>query len=81
MAVRTEEISSILQQQIKGFDQVVATEEVGTVVQVGDGIARVWGLSNVGAMELVEFTEQGIMGIALNLEEDEIGRASCRERV
>ncbi len=73
MAVRTEEISSILQQQIKGFDQVVATDEVGTVVQVGDGIARAWGLRNVGALELVEFTRQGVMGIALNLEEDAVG--------
>ncbi len=73
MAVRTEEISSILQQQIKGFDQVVATDEVGTVVQVSDGIARAWGLRNVGALELVEFTKQGVMGIALNLEEDAVG--------
>src|SRR5919199_6570003 len=73
MAVRTEEINSILQQQIKGFNALVTTEEIGTVVQVGDGIARAWGLHNVGALELVEFTKQGVMGIALNLEEESVG--------
>ncbi|MBI2755719.1 MAG: F0F1 ATP synthase subunit alpha [Chloroflexi bacterium] len=73
MSTPTQEISAILQSQIRGFDQVVATDEVGTVVQVGDGIARVWGLSNVGSLELVEFTKQGIMGIALNLEENAVG--------
>jgi F-type H+-transporting ATPase subunit alpha len=73
MAVRTEEISSQLQGLIKNFDQVVSTEEVGTVVQVGDGIVRAAGLSNVGALELVEFTKQGIQGIALNLEENAVG--------
>jgi F-type H+-transporting ATPase subunit alpha len=73
MAAPTEEINSILIQQIKNFDTAVETQEVGTVVQIGDGIARVYGLSNVGALELVEFTEQGVMGIALNLEEESVG--------
>src|ERR687887_1518628 len=73
MAAPTEEINSILIQQIKNFDTAVETEEVGQVVQVGDGIARVYGLSNVGALELVEFTKQGVMGIALNLEEESVG--------
>jgi len=73
MAAPTEEINSILVQQIKNFDAVVATQEVGTVVQIGDGIARVYGLANVGALELVEFTKHGVMGIALNLEEESVG--------
>src|ERR671938_304904 len=73
MAAPTEEINSILVQQIKNFSTAVETSEVGTVVQVGDGIARVYGLGNVGALELVEFTKQGVMGIALNLEEESVG--------
>jgi len=73
MAAPTEEINSILVQQIKNFDAVVATQEVGTVVQIGDGIARVYGLANIGALELVEFTKHGVMGIALNLEEESVG--------
>src|ERR671936_1914499 len=73
MAAPTEEINSILVQQIKNFSSAVETREVGSVVQVGDGIARVYGLSNVGALELVEFTKQNVMGIALNLEEESVG--------
>src|ERR671931_1781330 len=73
MAAPTEEINSILIQQIKNFDAAVDTQEVGSVVQVGDGIARVSVLSNVGALELVEFTKQNVMGIALNLEAESVG--------
>src|SRR5919106_582045 len=73
MAAPTEEINSILVEQIKNFSAAVETREVGTVVQVGDGIARVYGLGNVGALELVEFTKQHVMGIALNLEEESVG--------
>src|SRR5919199_1102014 len=73
MAAPTEEINSILVEQIKNFTTAVETREVGTVVQVGDGIARVYGLGNVGALELVEFTKQKVMGIALNLEEESVG--------
>ena len=73
MAAPTEEINSILAEQIKNFSTVVETREVGTVVQVGDGIARVYGLGNVGALELVEFTKQHVMGIALNLEQESVG--------
>src|ERR671932_665617 len=73
MAAPTEEIARILRTQIADYEAVTATEEVGQVVQVGDGIARVYGLSNVGALELVEFTKQGVMGIALNLEEESVG--------
>src|SRR6266540_251434 len=73
MAAPTEEINSILVQQIKNFSSAVETREVGSVVQVGDGIARVYGLGNVGALELVHFTKQNVMGIALNLEEESVG--------
>src|ERR671922_945931 len=73
MAAPTEEINSILVEQIKNFSSAVETREVGSVVQVGDGIARVYGLGNVGALELVEFTKQKVMGIALNLEEESVG--------
>src|ERR671930_1049464 len=73
MAAPTEEINSILVEQIKNFSSAVETREVGSVVQVGDGIARVYGLGNVGALELVEFARQGVMGIALNLEEESVG--------
>src|ERR671933_2037909 len=73
MAAPTEEINSILVGEINNFSAATETREVGTVVQVGDGIARVYGLSNVGALELVEFTKQHVMGIALNLEEESVG--------
>jgi F-type H+-transporting ATPase subunit alpha len=73
MAAPTEEINSILVEQISNFASASETREVGSVVQVGDGIARVYGLGNVGALELVEFTKQHVMGIALNLEEESVG--------
>jgi F-type H+-transporting ATPase subunit alpha len=72
MKLRAEEISSIIEQQIASFDQAVDRREVGTILTVGDGIARIHGLDNVGAGELLEFPG-GITGIALNLEEDNVG--------
>ena len=72
MAVRPEEIASIIKQQIEQFGAVVSAVDVGTVVEVGDGIARVHGLSGVKYSELVEFPH-GILGLALNLEEDTVG--------
>src|SRR5437588_6784406 len=73
MAAPTEEINSILVEQITNFSSAIETREVGSVVQVGDGIARIYGLGNVGELELVEFTKSGVMGIALNLEEESVG--------
>ncbi len=70
--VKPDEISAILKQQISGFDNQSKLEEQGTVLEVGDGIARVYGLTNVLSGELVEF-ENGIQAIALNLEEDNVG--------
>ncbi len=69
-----DEISSILKKQLADFTSQVETSEVGTVLNVGDGIARVFGLANVMAGELVEFSD-GIKGIALNLEESNVGVA------
>lgn len=70
--IKPDEISAILRQQLSNFNTAAELEEVGTVLQVGDGIARVYGLSNVGSGELVEF-ENGVKAIALNLEEDNVG--------
>jgi F-type H+-transporting ATPase subunit alpha len=72
MKLRAEEISSIIEQQIASFEKGVESHEVGTVLTVGDGIARVYGLDNVQAGELLEFPG-GVTGIALNLEEDNVG--------
>ncbi len=70
--IKPDEISAILRQQLSNFNVTADLEEVGTVLQVGDGIARVYGLGNVRYGELVEF-ENGVRAIALNLEEDNVG--------
>ena len=70
--IKPSEVSEILKKQIEGFKSDVELEEVGTVLQVGDGIARIYGLNNVQAIELIEF-DSGVMGIVLNLEEDNVG--------
>ncbi|GAB1308311.1 F0F1 ATP synthase subunit alpha [Urechidicola sp. KH5] len=71
-AIKPAEVSAILKQQLSGFDGAASLNEVGTVLEIGDGIARVYGLSNVQYGELVEF-EGGLEGIVLNLEEDNVG--------
>jgi F-type H+-transporting ATPase subunit alpha len=70
--VRPDEVSAIIRQQLAGFKSEAELEEVGTVLQVGDGIARVYGLTKVQSGELVEFAS-GLQGIVLNLEEDNVG--------
>lgn len=70
--IKPDEISAILRQQLSNFNAAADLEEVGTVLQVGDGIARIYGLNNVRYGELVEF-ENGVKAIALNLEEDNVG--------
>lgn len=70
--VKPDEISAILKQQLSGFSTAAELEEIGTVLQVGDGIARVYGLTKAQAGELVEF-ENGVQAIVLNLEEDNVG--------
>jgi len=70
--IKPDEISAILKEQLSGFKTTAELEEVGTVLQIGDGIARVYGLTQVQAGELVEF-ETGVQAIVLNLEEDNVG--------
>jgi F-type H+-transporting ATPase subunit alpha len=72
VSIRPDEISAILKQQIEDYDKSVSVSNVGTVLQIGDGIARVYGLQQVMAGELVQF-EDGTEGIALNLEDDNVG--------
>ena len=72
MQIKADEISKILKEQIKDFQSGMVVSEVGTVISVGDGIARIHGLDNVMAGELLDFPH-GVKGIALNLEEDNVG--------
>ena len=71
--IKPAEVSAILRQQLAGFDDTAKLEEVGTVLQIGDGIARIYGLNNAQSGELVEFEKTGLIGIVLNLEEDNVG--------
>jgi F-type H+-transporting ATPase subunit alpha len=70
--IRADEISRVLREEIENYEKVVNVSETGSVISVGDGIARIYGLENVMAGELIEFAG-GISGIALNLEEDQVG--------
>ena len=70
--IKPSEVSKILKEQLKGINTAVELEEVGTVLQVGDGIARIHGLNKVRANEMIEF-DSGVIGIVLNLEEDNVG--------
>ena len=71
--IKPSEISAILRQEMAGFTDVSELEEIGTILQIGDGIARVYGLTNVQAGELVKFNDEGLQGVVLNLEEDNVG--------
>ena len=70
--IKADEITQLLREQIENYQQTVAVEEVGSVISVGDGIARIHGLDNCMAGEMIEFPH-GVFGIALNLEEDQVG--------
>src|ERR1700716_2997403 len=70
--IRADEISRLLREEIENYDKAVNVAETGSVISVGDGIARIYGLENVMAGELIEFSH-GVSGIALNLEEDQVG--------
>ncbi len=72
MAIKAQEISSIIKEQIQGYEKHLEQKEVGIVISVGDGIARIYGLDNVVAGEMLEFPG-GVFGMALNLEEDNVG--------
>jgi F-type H+-transporting ATPase subunit alpha len=80
MELRAEEISQIIKEQITDFDKKVELSETGTVLSVGDGIARIYGLEKVMALELVEFPG-GLLGLVLNLEEDNVGVAIMGEDI
>ena len=73
MAIKAEEISSLLKSQIENYQFEVKSTDVGTVIEVGDGIARVYGLNEIMSGELVEFTKTGVMGLAQNLEGTNVG--------
>src|ERR1017187_10132310 len=70
--IKADEITELLRQQIENYDQRITVDEVGTVISLGDGIARVHGLDQVMAGELIEFPH-GVAGLAMNLDESEVG--------
>ena len=72
MNLRADEISSLIQKQIEGFEEGIELKETGRVISVGDGIARIYGLGEAMAGELLEFPG-GLSGMVLNLEEDNVG--------
>ena len=72
MRINLEEISTRIKEEIRNYSKDLAVDEVGTVVELGDGIARIYGMRGAMAMEMLEF-ETGVYGLALNLEEDSIG--------
>src|SRR3989304_8481859 len=78
MEIRAEEISEIIRRQVKDYEKKIEVSETGTVLSVGDGIARIYGLENAMAGELLEFPH-GIYGMVLNLEEDNVGAAILGE--
>src|SRR5687767_9005204 len=80
MQIKAEEISAIIKEKIKGFDKQVDVNETGSVIQVGDGIAKVYGLDGAMAGEMLEFPG-GLYGIALNLEEDNVGAVMMGDSV
>jgi F-type H+-transporting ATPase subunit alpha len=71
--IKPAEVSAILRKELAGYESAAVLEEMGTILQIGDGIARIYGLSNAEAGELIEFEKTGLMGIVLNLEEDNVG--------
>ena len=72
MAIKAEEISALLRSQIENYESEMSVTDVGTVLQIGDGIALIHGLNDVMAGELVEF-HNGVLGLAQNLEESNVG--------
>ena len=72
MGIKAEEISALIKQQIESYQSDIQVNDVGTVIQIGDGIARAHGLDNAMAGELLEFSN-GVMGLAQNLEENNVG--------
>ena len=75
--IKPSEVFDILKKQLAGLEDNLKLEEVGKVLQVSDGVARIYGLDNVQSNELIEF-ENGMMGVVLNLEEDNVGAVLVR---
>ena len=73
MLIKVDEISELIRQKIEGFAFDFKKEETGVVISIGDGIARIHGLDNVQAGEMIEFPKAGVKGMALNLERDNVG--------
>ena len=71
--IKPAEVSAILRKELAGYQNETELEEIGSVLTIGDGIARVYGLTNVESGELIEFEKNGLKAIALNLEEDNVG--------
>src|ERR1035441_9831048 len=78
--IRADEITSILRQEIENYEHAIDVAEVGSVISVGDGIARIHGLEKVMAGELIEFPHD-VAGIAMNLEEDQVGAVLLETRM
>ena len=74
MGLNPEEVSSVIKKELEKFDTKLEMESVGTVLNIGDGIARIWGLADVQMSELIQFPND-VMGMVLNLEEDNVGAA------
>ena len=70
--IKADEITKIIREQIENYESKIAVDEVGTVISLGDGIARIYGLDKVMSGELIEFPHD-VAGIAMNLEEDQVG--------
>jgi F-type H+-transporting ATPase subunit alpha len=66
--IKPAEVTAILRKELAGYENVTELEEIGSVLTVGDGIARIYGLNNVGSGELIEFEKNNVIGIALNIE-------------
>ena len=79
--IKPAEITAILRKELAGYQTTAELEEVGTVLQVGDGIARIYGLNNAESGELIEFEKNGLKAIVLNLEEDNVGAVLLGESV
>src|SRR5947209_7558112 len=73
MRFKADEIISVIERELTEYRKGIDTKEVGQVLEVGDGIARIWGLTGIMANEMVEFTRTGIYGLAFNLEENSVG--------
>jgi len=72
-SIKPAEVSAILRKELSGYQNEAELEEVGTVLEVGDGIARIYGMNNAESGELIEFEKTGLKGIVLNLEQDNVG--------